>query len=442
MNQKQKYPPGPRGLPFVGVLPKMWQDPLNYLRAVAAKYGDVATVDFGSRKALLLSRPEDIRYVLRDNYRNYEKSSTVSITKRVLGRGLATNSGEFWHHQRRLMQPAFHRQVVAGLAEQVTAVSSTALNEWPTGKMDVHAALMNLALRVIFQTMFSSQVADVDALAQAWTAVLKQFNAQSWALLRIPDSWPTPANRRFDAAMSLLDETVAEMIAARRIGPPQHDLLQLLLDAQDEETGAGMDDRQVRDEIMTIFLAGHETSAIGMSWAMYLLAENPDKLAILRDQVDGVCNGRTPTYSDLQNLPYARMVIDEALRLYPPFWLIYRAPVGPDKIAGYAVGERDMVFICPSIVHRNPEFWQQPDLFLPERFGANEKRPSPFIYFPFGAGPRMCIGNEFALIEMQLVLAGIVQKFDFQLLPDYPVTPEATVTLRPRGGLWMQLSLR
>ena len=442
MAQSQKYPPGPKGLPFVGVLPKMWQDPLNYLRNVAEEYGEIATIDFGSRKALLLSRPIDIRYVLRDNYKNFEKSSTVSITKRVLGRGLATNEGEFWHHQRRLMQPAFHRKIVAGLAEQITAVTEDVLDDWQAGKMNVHAALMYLTIRTTFQTMFGSQINDVELLAQSWTRVLKHFNEQSWALVRIPDSWPTPANRKFDAAMNLLDDAVAEMIAARRAGQRNDDLLQLLLDLQDVDTGEGMDDRQVRDEVMTIFLAGHETSSIGLSWSLYLLAENRDKLAILQEEVDGVLNGRIPTFPDLQNLPYTRMVIDEALRLYPPFWLIYRAPCVPESIAGYAVDEKDMIFICPSIIHHSPEFWQEPEAFLPERFAPDQQRPSPFVYFPFGAGPRMCIGNEFALMEMQLVLARIVQKFDLQSLPEYPVVPQANVTLRPKDGLWLQLSSR
>jgi cytochrome P450 len=306
----------------------------------------------------------------------------------------------------------------------------------------MHAELMHLTLHIILQTMFGRQLENADQLGQAWTTVLHHFNSQSWALLRLPDSWPTPANRRFDAALNLLDEVVNGLITARRAGEPGDDLLQLLLDAQDEETGVGMSDAQLRDEIMTIFLAGHETSAIGLTWALYLLAQHPDKLAVLRAEVDGVLHGRTATFADLPHLPYTLMVIEEAMRLYPPFWLIYRAPVVPDEIGGYALTANDMVFICPAILHRHPDHWPNADRFEPERFALEQKRPSPFVYFPFGAGPRQCIGNEFALMEMRLVLASFVSAFDFQLIPDQTIQPEASVTLRPKHGIKMQIAVR
>lgn len=424
----------------------MWSDPLAFFQEVAGRYGPVVRIDFGSRAALLLNDPNDIKYVLLENNQNYRKSSTVPIVKKVLGRGLATNEGDSWLSQRRLMQPAFHRQQIAGLAQVMVAEAEQLLERWrgiaPGRNINLLAEMMHLTLRIVLRTMFGHDLqGNIEELGQAWSIVLEEFNRRSWSLIQLPDSWPTPANRRFQRALRLLDGEVYRMISGRRQNPiPAHDLLGLLLAAQDEESGQGMSDQQLRDEVMTIFLAGHETTANALSWALYLLAQNPGAATKLRTELGTVLAGRSPTIADLSHLPYTRMVIDETLRLFPPFWLIYRSPYQADTVGGYRLPANDMIFISPYLVHRNPVYWSRPEQFEPERFAPeqNNHRP-PFHYFPFGGGPHQCIGNNMALLEAQLTLATVAQAVEFQVPAGVTVTPEASVTLRPKEGLPLQL---
>lgn len=425
----------------------MWSDPLGFFTICAETYGPVVRIDFGSRNAFLLNDPAAIKYVLLDNNRNYRKSSTVKVVKQVLGRGLATNEGESWLMQRRLMQPAFHRQQVAQLGEPVVAESLLLLEQWRkragTGQpVDVLAEMMHLLLRLILKLMFGADAQGrEEVLGHAWTVVLEDFNRRSWALVQMPDSWPTPANRRFHQALGLLNETVYGLIAERRGRTHPHaDLLDLLLKAQDETTGIGMSDQQLRDEIMTIFLAGHETTANALAWTWYLLAQHPAAAAQLRAELTQVLQGRPPTIADLPQLPYNRMVIEESMRLYPPFWLIYRSPYAADVVAGYPLREQDMVFISPYVMHRHPAYWEEPDAFRPERFSPESgKTHSPFVYLPFGAGPHQCIGNNLAMMEAQLILATLAPHVQFAVPDNVTVQPEAGVTLRPRHGLPLRL---
>jgi cytochrome P450 len=440
---KTDPPPGPRGYPFIGVLHKMWRDPLGFFADAARRYGDIVQIDFGSSRAFLLNHPDLIRYVLQDNNNNYRKSTSVRVVNRVLGRGLATAEREDWFQQRRLMQPGFHRQRIADMADLMTGEIKAMLARWESlaGRgqpVDLSQEMVRLTLHITFKTMFSATLGeDIDELGRAWTIVLKHFNDQSWSLLQIPEKWPTPGNRRFERALRLLEDTVYRTIAERReSGREAADLLSLLLHAQDEETGIGMSDQQVRDEVMTLFVAGHETTGNALTWAFHLLAQNPPSRQRLRDELRQVLNGRTPGVADLPNLPYTRMVFDETLRLYPPFWLIYRAAYEEDIIGGYRLAPDDMVMICPSVMHRHPGYWEAPDAFKPERF---ENAPPRFVYFPFGAGPHQCIGNSFALMEAQLVLANVVQRFDLRAVAGSRVEAQALVTLRPKHGLPMTL---
>lgn len=423
----------------------MWSDPLSFFQEAAGRYGPVVRIDFGSRAAFLLNDPADIKYVLLENNQNYRKSSTVPIVKKVLGRGLATNEGDSWLAQRRLMQPAFHRQQIGGLGQIMVAEAEQLLDRWrgigPELKIDLLAEMMHLTLRIVLRTMFGHDLqGNINQFGQAWSIVLEEFNRRSWSLVQLPDSWPTPANRRFQRALQLLDDEVYRMISGRRHTPTStHDLLGLLLAAQDAESGQGMSDQQLRDEVMTVFLAGHETTANALTWAWYLLAQNPDAAAKLRVELKDVLAGRSPTIADLPQLPYTRMVIDETLRLYPPFWLIYRSPYQPDTVGGYPLAANGMIFISPYLVHRNPAYWSRPEQFQPERFTPeqNSHRP-PFHYFPFGGGPHQCIGNNMALLEAQLILATMAQTVAFQVPAGAKITPEASVTLRPKGGLPLQ----
>lgn len=422
----------------------MWRDPLAYFESVIQTYGDVAQLDFGKNKALLINEPELIKYVLQDNNRNYRKSSTVKIVAQVLGKGLATNEGEFWRTQRRLMAPSFHRRQIEKLGGVMVDEALQVAARWQktavSHPIDLMAEMMNLTLNINVKTMFGAEIGDqAEAVGQAWTTILHTFNARSWAMVQVPDNWPSPANRRFKSALSLLDQTVYQFIQNKRhathIG---NDVLTMLLHAEDEETGAKMPDKQVRDEVMTIFLAGHETTSVLLAWTFYLLSQHSEVVAKLRTEIADVCNGRIPTIHHLPDLTYTRHVIDEVLRLYPPFWLIYRAPYEADQIGDYAISQEDMVFISPSLIHTHQAYWEEPHQFNPDRFVSDAVTEQPrYAYIPFGGGPRQCIGNNLALMEAQLVLASLVPKFDFEFTKT--VAKESAVTLRPKGGVWLNV---
>lgn len=274
MSSKPALPSGPRGYPFIGILHKMWRDPLQFFAQVSREYGDIALLDFGSRHAFLVHDPAQIQYVLQDNNNNYRKSTTVKIVDRVLGQGLATAEGDVWLQQRRLMQPAFHHKRLGGLVDAITSQTEAILPQWDAAArsstpLNIAEEMMRLALHILFKAMFGSDIgSNVDELGHAWTVVLKHFNSQAWALFQIPEEWPTPGNRRFQRALELLEGTVYRLMEERqRNGRADDDLLGVLLAAQDVETGIGMSTRQVRDEVMTLFVAGHETSANVLAWA-------------------------------------------------------------------------------------------------------------------------------------------------------------------------------
>ncbi|MEM7334286.1 MAG: cytochrome P450 [Chloroflexota bacterium] len=431
-------PPGPKGLPMIGILHKMWRDPLSFFQDVTQEFGDIVSLDFGNRHALLINDPTLIKYVLQDNNKNYKKSSTVKIVKQVLGKGLATNEGDFWRQQRRLMAPSFHRRQIEKLGDVIVNEAMSVVDRWGKTAVsrDIHAEMMNLTLNINVKTMFGADVGNrADEIGQAWTNILHTFNARSWAMVQTPTWWPSASNRRYLRSLELLDHTVYQFINGKRqIDAPQDDVLSMLLEAVDVDTGERMPDQQVRDEVMTIFLAGHETTAVLLAWTFYLLAQHPDVTQKLRDEAALVCNGRKPTTADLSKLTYTRHVIDEVLRFYPPFWLIYRSPYEADEIGGYDLADNDMVFISPALMHKHPQYWEDPDRFWPERFATEEMVHQPrYAYIPFGGGPRQCIGNNLAIMEAQLILATLIPRFEFGFVE--PVMTESAVTLRPKQGL-------
>jgi cytochrome P450 len=311
--------------------------------------------------------------------------------------------------------------------------------------IDVSDEMMHLTLMIISRTMFGADLgAEANRIGQAVSTGIIESNRRMFSFPEIPFWIPTPANRRFLDARAVLDEVVQRMITNRRQSgnPAAHnDLLSMLIEAQDEATGERMSDQQLRDEVLTIFVAGHETTANALSWAWYLLSRNPAVRTKLRHELDQVLGGRTPTMADLPNLRYTAMVIEEAMRLYPPAWEIERQAVADDTIGGYHIPAGTIVMLSPYVVHRHPQFWSNPEGFEPERFlpERSEGRPR-FAYFPFGGGPRLCIGNNFALMEAQLILAMVTQRFDLNLLPGRIPSPEPLVTLRPHGGVWVHIT--
>jgi cytochrome P450 len=439
-----EVPPGPRGLPLLGSLVDfVWGDPIRTVLDALREHGDVVRFRFGPYHFYVVNHPDHIRHVLQENRQNYVKSINYETLVPVLGRGLLTNEGERWLRQRRLIQPGFHRQRIAGLATEMTTQTAAMLTHWQqyeaSGEaFDVAQEMMRLTFAIVGRTLFSVDLSgEAEAIGPALTVALEWANDRTVQLVRLPLSVPTPANRRVLRAIETLDAMVFRIIEERRRRPAGgHDLLSMLLEARDERTGEGMSDQQLRDEVMTLVLAGHETTANALTWTLYLLSKHPTVARRLRAEVVGVLGERVPTSDDLPQLPYTLRVIEEALRLYPPAWWIERQSVRADEIGEYSIEPQAFVAIVPYAMHRHPTYWDNPEGFDPDRFAPERAADRPkFAYLPFGGGPRQCIGNGFALMEAQLVLAMLMQHYRLDLVPGHPVEPEPLVTLRARHGV-------
>lgn len=443
---QRRAAPGPPGLPLVGNLFDLRRDPLQFYPAMRARYGDV--VGFRGLRGLrwfLIAHPDDIEYVLKS--KDYPKGQIARALRRLVGNGLLTSEGEFWRRQRRLAAPAFHRQRLHTFATMMTTRAAELAERWQTPArtgqpLDIAAEMMRVTLQIVAQALFSTDVSDAaEVVGWALPIALEDVNHRSTHPFTLGEPWPTPRNLRFRRARQALDRIVYRMIEERRqAGHDSGDLLSMLLHARDAETGAAMDDRQLRDEVMTLFLAGHETTAVTLSWTWYLLALHPDIERRLHAELDEVLAGRLPTLEDLPHLPYTRMVIDETLRLYPPAWIFGRQSTVDDELRGYHIPAGAPLVISPYVTHRHPDFWETPGRFEPERFTPERIAQRPrFAYFPFGGGPRICIGNQFALMEAHLLLATLASRYRLRLVRDHPVVPEPTVTLRPKYGMRMLL---
>ncbi len=436
-------PPGPRGYPLVGILLRMRKDPLGFLTEAARRYGDVVSLKMGPMQAYLLSHPDHIQHVLQDHHRNYRKSRFVERVKPFLGEGLATSEGETWKMQRRLAQPAFHRQQIAALASVVTQTVEDTLDQWraPSNEpVDMLRQMMLLTGDIILRTMFGASGRDLGRpVLDDFDAVTRYCMDRMLAMIDWNGFLPTPKRRRFRAAMGRLDRAVHEIITARRrCGEARDDLLSMLLLARDGESGVQMTDQQLRDEVMTIFFAGHETTGLALTWSWYLLSQHPEAEQRLHQELAQVLHGRPPTFDDLPRLTYTRMVIEESMRLYPPSWIISRAPICDDDIGGFRIPSGATVFLSQYVTHRHPKLWDAPQRFDPERFAPDRAADRPrFAYFPFSGGPRQCLGDQFAMMEAQLVVARLAQAYRFRLLPGPPITAQPLLTLRPRDGLRM-----
>ena len=434
----------------------MRRDELGMLVKAANRYGDVVRFEFGPRAvhlpAYLIRRPEHIHHVLFSARDSYPKSFDYRILARSLGLGLVTSEGELWSRQRRLIQPAFRHTEVAGFAELMIDAATDVAQRWHTladrgQPVDVASEMMRLALDVVGRTLFSSDLADeTDAISPAVGVLVRDMvermsTGAGMATLAAP-RLPTPANRRANAALDTLDRVVARLVARRRALPEAErpaDLLSTLLAARDEKSGAGMDDRQVRDEVMTFLIAGHETTANALAWTWYLLSTHPLVMRRLGDELHTVLAGRDPGPDDIDKLAYTKAVAQEAMRLYPPVAAIGREALRDDEISGYPVPARSTILISPWVSHRNPEIWAAPEAFDPDRFGPGAPEHPRLAYLPFGAGPRQCIGAAFAMQEAVIALGVLGSRFRLELVPGHSVEPQLGVTLRPRHGLMMTI---
>lgn len=441
----RRTPPGPRGIPILGNVLEVWRDPLGFFVRGAREHGDVVQFRFGHYRYVLLNDPEAIRHVLIDNARSYEKSRNYDALRLVLGNGLVTSEGEFWRRQRKLAQPGFHRQRLASFAETMAACTEDLVARWAHHQepIDLHAEMMALTLRIVGKTLFSTDLAgEAAAIGEAITVGLRHANDYAESVIRVPPWIPTPNNLRFKQAVRVLDSMVLKMIdERRRSGRVGDDLLGMLMAARDDES-KGMTDQQLRDEVMTLVLAGHETTASALAWTFDLLSRHPDVDRRVASEAAAL-GDRALTIDDLPRLTFTSCVVQESMRLYPPVWVFERQAIADDIVSGYFIPEGTIVAVSPWSLHRNPRYWENPEGFDPERFAAAEveKRPR-CAYLPFATGPRQCIGNAFALMEAQIVLATVARKWRLSLVPGQNAVVDPKVTLRPRDGVRMTLTPR
>ena len=441
---KDNFPPGPSPGSRSGSFKNYSRDPLAFLPTLAREYGDIVTMRFYKFRVYYVNHPDYIEEVLVNQARKFIKGRILRANKGLFGNGLLTSEGDFWLRQRRLAQPAFHRARIAAYAETMVQFTGRILEGWRDREtLDVHAEMMRLTLQIVAKTLFDADVdADAREVGRALEAIM-EHNSDFRRLILTPSWLPTLRNIRAALATRRLNKIIYRIIGQRRsAGHDAGDLLSMLLHAQDED-GSRMTDRQLRDEVITLFLAGHETTALALSWTWWLLAQHPEAEAKLHVELDAVLGGRTPTLEDLPKLHYLDHIISESMRLYPPAWGMARLTIEDAHIGGYTIRKGCGVSLSQWVVHRDPRWYESPDEFRPERWeGDLLKRLPRFAYFPFGGGPRQCIGNTFAIMETALILATIAQKFRLRLVPGHTVAPIASITLRPRHGIRITLEKR
>jgi cytochrome P450 len=434
-----RYPPGPRGHFLSGNLPEFRRNRLDFLTRCARDYGDIVSIRLGPRRIFLLSHPDLIEYPIVTGNQHFIKHWALRLNPLVLGNGLLTSSGPFWLRQRRLMQPAFQRSRIATYVPVMAAHTQQMLASWQAGQTcDILTEMMRLTLAIAAKTLFDAEATGQAAEVSAALGVLQEaFRRKFNSILPVPVYIPTPGNLRLRRAVRRLDEIIYGFIQQRRqSSTAKGDLLSLLLHARDEQDHTGMTDKQLRDEAMTLFLAGHETTALTLAWSWYLLSQNPEAETRLAAEVQEVLGGRSPGADDLSRLVYTEKVVREAMRLYPPVYVFGREASHECEIGGYQVPAGHTLMMSQWVVHRDPRFWERPEQFEPERWTDElERRLPKFAYFPFGGGPRLCIGETFAMMETVLILASIAQQFRFTIQPGQPVVPTPIFTLRPQPGI-------
>jgi cytochrome P450 len=422
------------------------EDPLARWTRIREKYGDVSRYRYGFDDSHFITHPEGARRVLQDNAGNYTKEHpSYAMLRRLVGNGLLTSEGSFWLRQRRLAQPAFHRQRIAAMATQMTQAAVDVAAGWEAKArvgepFPMLEEMSRLTLRIVADALFGTGLpAEASSLRGAWDVLGKQIAERFSRRRLLPPVLPTAYDRAFRQAHRALFAIVDAIIAEKRarLGEPT-DLLSMLMSAKDEETGEQMNDAQLRDEVVTMVLAGHETTAVALAWTWALLDRHPAAGRTLRDELASVLRGSPPTVADVPRLTWTRAVIDEAMRLYPPAYILFRRVKEDDVVCGHRIHRGGVVVMTPMVFHRHPSFWERPDEFAPERWAGEDRRPR-FAFMPFSGGPRQCIGNNFAMMEAVLILATLAQRFAPRIADGYVLQPEYGVTLRPSRGLPMRL---
>lgn len=432
-------PPGPPGRWLGGNLSDFHRDRLGFMSRCARDYGGVVKLRFGPRRVFLVNHPDAIEEVLVTHSRCFIKHFALRLNPLVLGNGLLSSEGDFWLRQRRLVQPAFQKNRIAGYGAVMVEYAERLTAGWAAGETrDILVEMMQLTLEIIAKTLFDAEVAgQAQAVGAALRVLQENFLARFSSLVPLPLKVPTPRNLRMRRAVRRLNEIIYGFIRQRRESAgDRSDLLSLLLHARDEADQSQMTDQQLRDEAMTLFLAGHETTALSLAWTWYLLALHPDVETKLRSEFHTVLGGRAPTVADLPQLRYLEMIVLESMRVYPPVYVIGREAIEACEVRGYHVPVGTTLLMSQWVVHRDPTYFPQPEEFRPERWadGLAQRLPK-YAYFPFGGGPRICIGNTFAMMEIMLVLATIARRFRFTIVPDHPVVPWPSFTMRPKQGI-------
>jgi cytochrome P450 len=443
-----RIPPGPRGVPIFGAALEIRRDPLVALRRFTRDYGDIVYFHVLMQDRVLLNHPDLVEQVFVIQQSKFHKSElTRRITGRMLGQGLLTSEGEFWRRQRRLVQPAFHRSRINEYGATMRDTAQAHIAGWRDGDVrDLAQEMTALTLDNAVGTLFSTALpGEAQQVGVAMTFLMRYSLSRQRLPIRIPENWPTPKNRRANRDLAFMDSLVYRMIDERRAAGNsrrREDLLSLLMSVMDED-GSQMTQKQLHDEAMTLFIAGHETTAQMLAWTWYALSQNPQAEAKLHEELDNVLAGRSPEAADFGRLPYLMAVMNEILRLYPPAYITARETIETVELGGYEILPGTTIIFSQWVAHRDPRFYDDPDIFRPERWieGLADRLPAG-AYYPFGDGPRRCIGQGFALLEAAIVIGTLAQRFSFRMVPGHPVEVEPLVTLRPRHGIRMTLHAR
>jgi cytochrome P450 len=439
--------PGPRGLPIVGVLPALMKDPLRYLVDAAKRYGDIVHLRAGREDVYLVTDPDAVERVFNETGRSFSKGLFFERQKVTFGEGLLTSDGELWRRQRRLVQPAFASKRIAILTDAMVETIASALDAWrgPAERgepIDIAEEMMMLTQRIILRTMFDTDATAERSVIDAMPIVLEDLTRRAMGAL-VPPPWvPTPHNLRYRRALATIDAVIYRMIEEHRTTKRgADDLLTMLLEATDD-ADRGMSDKQLRDEAITIYAAGHETTANSLSWACFFLSAYPKAERKVAEEVERVLGDRRPGFNDVGELRYLRQVMTETMRLYPANWAIARTCTEEVELCGHRLAKGSHIVMSSYVEGRLPRYFEDPDRFDPERFLPENAQRHRLATFPFGAGPRQCIGTHFAQLEQALIMSMIAQRYTLELVPGHPVVPQPLVTIRPKHGLKMYVRPR
>lgn len=443
-------PPFASGTRLLGSLGEFRKSPQRFVLKLHRELGDAFIYRTAFWTTCLFAHPDQIKHVLQDNSRNYNKDTFAWKNIRAFfGTSSLTTDGEPWVRRRRLVQPSFHNDRLVAIADMVTTASREMLLDWDKSEqrgepIDVAAEMMRLTLKVVGSALFSSDLLDeAEVIDQATAAILEYFEHQVTTALPLPLNVPTTHNRKFKANMKNFHRVVMRITNTRRardVWPD--DLLTMLLTAREAESDTGMTDAELLDEVVTMIFAGYETTATALAWTWFLLSKYPDVAHKLELEVDQALNGKAPGFADVAKLKYAQMVFQESMRLYPPVWILTRRAIADDVVGGYYVPAGSVIALSPYVTHRHSRFWENPEAFIPERFADCAQQRPRYSFFPFGGGPRQCVGHAFAQMEAALIIAMVAQRYRLHLVPGHDVKPLPLGILRPLHGIPMTLHCR